>query len=179
MDIAALGTFARFCSTVQSPALQAVVAHWHEARGDAAMPSWEQLKPSRMAAQLSILWSYRYDKALGQFVGRLAGKSVDWGSAKNFRGTPLAELWPTDAGREAHYSMLRAISEPAIYRVAGGLFKQGGRIIEGERIAMPLAGDNIHGDGILGASAYQYPLRTLEAGPAELIAGEKVWFSVF
>jgi hypothetical protein len=170
--------FAGFLKAVRSPALQAVIAHWRDARDRVQMPSWEQIDPSRIAPHLSIVWAYRYDQPSGQFVGRLAGNGVGWGSGKNFRGTPLAELWPGAAGEAAHKAMLRAISEPAIYRVAGGLFKHAGRTIEGERIALPLAGDGLNGDGVLGASVYQHPLRTLEAGPAELLSGTKEWFSL-
>jgi hypothetical protein len=177
-NVAALMNFACFLETISSPALQAVAAHWHEARGTAPMPSWEQLNPSRMAPHLSILWSYRYDRAVGQFVGRLAGSAVAWGFEKNFRGLALQEAWPAVVAERSRLSMTRVISEPAVYRNAGGLFKQAGRTVEGERIILPLAGDGVHGDGVLGASAYRYALRTLSQGPVELIGDAEEWFAL-
>ena len=142
------------------------------------MPSWEKLNPARMAPHLSILWSYRYEPSAGQFVGRLAGDRIVWGLGKTFRGMPLQELWPQPVAELSHQIMLRTISEPVIYRNAGGLFRQGGRTIEGERIILPLSSNGIDGDGVLGASVHNHPLRGSQHGPVELISEASEWFSL-
>ena len=170
--------FTHFLKTIGSGALQAVVGHWHEARGSMPITPWENLNPARIAPHLSILWVYRFDPAQEQFVGRLAGDRIAWGLGKNFRGTPMRELWPSPVYELSHRIMMRVMSEPVIYRNAGGLFKHGGRIIAGERIILPLGGDGARGDGVLGASVYHHPLRTLEHGPVELISEDAEWFSI-
>ena len=60
-------------------------------------------------------------------------------------------------------------------RFTGKLFRQAGRFVEGERIALPLAGDGVLADGVLGASDYRHP--HLE-GPFEIITENEVWDSV-
>jgi hypothetical protein len=155
--------FADFQKELVSPALRAVAAHWDEARGSSPVPSWEQLSPKSIAPYLTILWPYKYDQTSGQFVGRLAGNGIAWCFEKNFRGLPLQETWSPEVADQSHDRMIRVISEPLIYRSAGPLFKQGGRTIEGERMALPLV------SGVLGASAYQIPSRNLAQGAIELL----------
>ncbi len=75
--------------------------------------------------------------------------------------------------------MLRMISEPAICRKTGELFRHGGHLIEGQRMVLPLASDGVHGDGLLGASAYKHPLRNLDLGNVELLdSAHEEWFAV-
>jgi hypothetical protein len=170
--------FDDFRKTLTSPALQAIADHWDEARGSAAMPSWEQLRPARIAPHLSILWSYKYDAAEDAFTGRLAGSAVLWGMQKAFRGSALPDLWASDSLARVHQQMLRVIKGRESYRKTGNLFKHGDHRIEGERMALPLAGDGEHGDGILGASAFRHPYPLLDLGDVEMLDGDEVWFSV-
>ena len=167
--------FRQFQDTIASPALQAVVAHWDEARGDAAMPTWEQLRPARIARHLSLVWAYKYEA--GQFFGRLAGGRITRAFDKNFRGLPLTQALQPHVAARSHKLMSRIVSEPVIYRCTGNLFRHGDRVIEGERIALPLAGDGGDG-GVLGASAYHYPDYSPEDGPVELILDSAEWFSL-
>jgi hypothetical protein len=170
--------FEDFRNCLVSPALRAIADHWDDARGSAPMPSWEQLRPSRIAPHLSILWAYKYDAAKDAFTGRLAGSAISWGVDKSFRDLALGEIWTSDLTPQIHQKMLRAISEPAICLKRGNLFRHAERLIEGERIALPLAGDGVRGDGLLGASAYQHPFRSLEMGNVELLDGDEEWYSV-
>jgi hypothetical protein len=168
--------FRQFQDAIASPALQAVVAHWDEARGRAAMPTWEQLRPARIAKHLSLVWAYKYEG--GQFFGRLAGGRITRAFDKNFRGLPLNEAMQPHVAARSHELMSRIVCEPVIYRCTGNLFKHGDRIIDGERIALPLAGDGPGGGGVLGASAYHYPDYHAEDGRVELILDSAEWFSL-
>ena len=170
--------FDAFRKALTSPALRAIADHWDEARGSAPMPSWEQLRPSRIAPHLSILWAYKYDALEDKFVGRLAGSGVLWRLKKNFRGAGLPDLWASDTISRVHQKMLRVIRGPEGYRKAGNLFKHGDHVIAGERMGLPLASDGVHGDGILGASAFQHPYPLLDLGDVEMLDGDEVWFSV-
>ena len=97
------------------------------------------------------------------------------GFGKSFRGTPLRDLHPPHVFQQAQAYLTRAVSEPAVYRCSGKLFKVGDQIIEGERIVLPLASDGRHGDGVLGASDFKYPAAV---GPVELLHDKMEWFSI-
>ncbi len=168
--------FEHFTNSIESPALKAVAAHWAAARGTAQMPSWEQLRPSQFAAQLFLVWAFKYDRGTGQFTGRLAGNRIEQGFGKNFRGLALQDLHPPHMFAKAHHHMARIVLEPAAHRGGGRLFKQGSRVVEGERIMLPLASDGIHADGVLGASDYYYPHPI--PGPVELLCDIEDWFPV-
>jgi hypothetical protein len=170
--------FEAFHNALASPALKAIAAHWDETRLDAPMPSWEQLKPARIASHLTIVWAYRYDRASGQFTGRLAGGRVARAFDRNFRGLPLEEAFPVTLVSRLKDIMGRVVNEPAMGQCAGPLFKHAGRVIHGERIALPLASDGVRADGVLGASAYQYPDYSPESGPVELIFENERWYRV-
>ena len=140
------------------------------------MPSWEQLRPSQLSAQLSLVWAFRYDRNTGQFTGRLAGNRITQGFGKNFRGLPLQDLHPPDVFPRVHRIMTRIVAEPSAFRSAGQLFKHEDRVVEGERIILPLAGDSVHCDGVLGASDYLYQHPT--PGRIELLSDIEEWCPV-
>ena len=71
-----------------------------------------------------------------------------------------------------HQALTRVVAGPTAYRSWGRLYRQAGRIIEGERIALPLGSDGRTGDGIVGASWFLDPY--LE-GPIELLAENESW----
>jgi hypothetical protein len=167
--------FAAFRSRITSPALLAIADHWQEARGDALMPSWSQIRPSCIAPHLTRVWSFRYDRQNNEFTGRLAGNRIMAGFNKSFRGTPLKELHAPPVLEQVHANLLRLVLEPCIYRSTGKLFRQGVYTSEGERIALPLADDGSHGDGALGASEYD-PVPAAVAGqPVVLIHDLEEW----
>lgn len=142
------------------------------------MPSWQQLRPSRIAAQLPIVWVYKYDRDTGAFTGRLAGDRIARSFGKNFRGIRLDEVHPPETLQQVHAAMERGVAEPALYRSSGRLFRQRDRFGIGERIFLPLAGDGVHGDGVIGASDYDYPVANPDYGPVELLNEGECWFSL-
>lgn len=138
---------------IRSPALQAVLAHWHQARGTSPMPKWTDLRPSQMARQLSIIWAYKFDSRTLQFTGRLAGNRITEGYGKNFRGTRLEDLHPPKLLPRIYEDMLRVVETPCAYKSSGTLFRKGLVRGVGERLALPL-GDG-RADGLIGATDYE------------------------
>src|SRR5258706_2845425 len=155
-----------FAATVSSPSLKAVLAHWTQARGLQTMPSWEQLSPARMVHQLPLIWAYRYDRETDTFAGRLAGDKICQIFGKNIRGLSLDKIFPPDAVDWTQRLFSRVVHEPALYQSTGQVFSHLQRWGVGERIILPLSGDGIGGDGILGATDYHYP-HPCAAGEAE------------
>jgi hypothetical protein len=175
MDTTVSGGFSEFKGRISSPALQAIAEHWQLVRADKTMPAWSDLSPSALSSHLKRLWAFNYDRATGDFTARLAGTRVMMGFGQSFRGTPLKDLHPPHVFQRCHANLTKAVSGPAIYWCGGHLFKVGNQVIKGERIVLPLASDGRHGDGVLGASDFQYPATT---GPVELIHDQIEWFSI-
>jgi hypothetical protein len=164
--------FDTFLASVEAPTLRAIAQHWHAARGLALLPSWETLRLEELEQPARLIWIYAYDLTTGKFTGRLSGDQITKGFGKSFHGLPL-ELAHTGAiYLWVHQALTRAVNEPAAYRSVGKLYKQAGRIIEGERIALPLGGDGRTGNGVIGASWFMDPYLD---GPIELLAENESW----
>jgi hypothetical protein len=159
-----------------TPALKAVARHWNDARGSRRMPAWADIKPSAIAAQLAIIWSYKYDRATDTFTGRLAGEKITAIFGKSLRGVSMADVYPPDQYPALFTRSKRVVMEPAFMRGHGLVFRHLGRYGTGERIMLPLADDGEHGDGILGATEYSI---TAEPTHEQLTVGEiEEWFAL-
>lgn len=167
--------FAAFCDSISSPALKAVAKHWHEARNDRRMPRWKDIQPRAIAAQLPIVWSYKYDHGTGIFTGRLAGYRIARLFEKDFRGLSLVETQAPEAYAWAHKLYSRIVLEPAIYRSAGRVLKQLQQYGGGERLMLPLSSDDVIGDGILGITEFDYP-HIIPSVPVAAIGEMEEWF---
>jgi hypothetical protein len=164
--------FTEFERAIKSQSLREVARHWNEARGGRAMPDWTDLKPSSIAPQLSIIWSYRYDRAEDKFTGRLAGDQVEKVFGKTFRGTPMTRLYSADQYPIIFNRFHRIVREPAFYLEEGKVFQIVDRYGFGERIAMPLSSDGTTADGVVGATVYE-AFRATDAQPG---ADTELWF---
>lgn len=164
-----------FIASTQSTALQAILRHWHGARGASRLPSFASLRLYELSGDINRMWVYRYDRKTGGFTGRLAGDQVAQAFGKDFRGMPLEEAHSAKTYLWVHRTLTRVVAEPAIYRSGGNLYSQAGQMIPGERIALPLAEDGITADGVLGVSDYIDPKL---AGPFELINEKESWLSL-
>jgi len=156
-----------FADTVSSASLKAVLAHWTQARGTQAMPSWEQISPARIVHELPLVWAYRYHPETDTFAGRLAGNKICQIFGKNIRGLSLDEIFPADVVGWTHRLYSRVVQEPALYRSTGQVFSHLRRWGIGERIILPLSSDGVQGDGILGATDYHYPHPSAAEKPEE------------
>jgi hypothetical protein len=151
-------SFEDFEQSIESDALKRVARHWRDVRGARAMPGWNHVRPSEIAAHLSIIWSYTYDRETDTFTGRLAGQNIEQMFGKSFKGTPMVELYPKKDYQRLFDRAKRVVSGPEFYRGTGMVFRHLDHSGDGERIMLPLANDGIHGDGLLGATVYRFYL---------------------
>lgn len=169
--------FEAFDAKIASPALRAVAEHWNDARKGQKMPSWSQLRPSTLAPHLGLVWAFKYDRSRGEFTARLAGNRMMVASGKSLRGTPLQQLHAPAIFQWVHEGLTRVVSEPACYRSRGQLFKVGGRMVEGERVVLPLGTDENGADGALGASDYDFTFTT-SYPDIEVFRGDGEWLTL-
>jgi hypothetical protein len=169
--------FRSFIDQVESERLCAVARHWDQARIDGQMPSFAQLRPATIAAQLPIIWVYSYDRAARCFIGRLAGDRITQGFGKSFRGLPVEELHPPEHLPRVLEVLNGVLEGPNCYRSGGQLFRKAGMPGFGERIILPLAEDGVNPDGVLGASDYQF-VHGGQSAPVESIGEDERWFAL-
>ncbi len=164
--------FHDFLQSVVSPDLKHVAQHWEEVRGSRAVPGWGDIRPSQIAAQLPLIWVYKFDRDANLFTGRLAGHHIEQIFGMSFRGTPMNELYPPDDYPRLFERARRVTCEPALYRSEGMVFRHVDHFGHGERIMMPLAEDGVLGDGVFGATVYQ----SVWGKPAFDIPERETWF---
>lgn len=176
--LVATSSFDLFRSAIKSPALIDVADHWQEARGQKRMPSWSDIRPARIAPHLTRVWSFKYDRASGEFTARLAGNQVMLGFGMSFRGTPLKDIHPPQVFEVAQERMTRMVLGSYLYRNSGKLFRVGDYVASGERIVLPLASDGENGDGVLGASDFPRTPRVTQRRTVELMYDVEEWFAL-
>jgi hypothetical protein len=168
-------SFEDFERAIHSPHLKAVARHWNEARGPGLMPSWQDLKPSRIAGQLSIIWSYIYDPSTDEFRGRLAGDRIVQVISRNIRGLPLKDVHP-ETFPWLQGMLHRVAIEAMAFRSAGPVYKQAARLEYGERIVLPLGHGGI-ADGVLGATEY-HRAQFVPGVAIEPVAPNEEWYAL-
>ena len=169
--------YAEFEKSIVSLALKQVAQHWRAISAPGRLPSWTDLRPSAIKAHLPIVWSYDYDPASDDFVGRLAGVEITGVSSKPFKGTRLSELRPDDKYPRSLIRARRVVHEPALYRGHGLVYRTGGNSGFGERIVMPLAAQGLHPAGIFGATEFKSLAEWLHT-TSDIKAENEHWFSL-
>lgn len=151
----AMKQFERIEAAIESQALSAVFAHWQAARRDRLMPAWRDIDAAAIGKYLSMVWAWRFDTAKGIFIGRLAGEEIVAVMGKEIRGRPLAQCFPADAAPLIHDRYKAVIDGPQIMHSTSHVHMKTGRHGAGERLVLPLAGDGVTGDGVLGVTEYR------------------------
>jgi hypothetical protein len=88
-------SFQAFQQSIVSPDLQAIAAHWGDARGTKRMPAFRDIDPVAIGRRLRYVWAWKYVREPDDFINRLAGD-------RNFSGEsimlPLSEDGETSDG---------------------------------------------------------------------------------
>jgi hypothetical protein len=166
-------SFRDFHQSVISPDLQAIAAHWGAARGKKRMPAFRDIDPVALGRTLRYVWAWRYDRATGDFINRLAGEEIIRAFGRSPRGMKMTEFLPPEAYQEFRPWHLRVVEEPAFLHGAGKVYSRVDRNFTGERIMLPLSEDGVTGDGLLGATVY---VATAGVGAAPSYEAEKLDF---
>jgi len=151
-------------SKIVTPAAQDVARHWNEVRGSRLMPAWEDIKPSAIARHLPFVWSWKYDAASDEMIGRLAGDRIVDAMRGNLRGQKATEFFKDRGGSEMVERALRVMREPCFFYGRGAVFSHTKRVVDGERVILPLSTDGKIADGIFGVTIFDTPAATSEIG---------------
>jgi len=145
----------RLLAYLQEPALHEIARFWDNARAGRRFPAWRDIDPVALAPHLPILWAWRWDQAEQSFIGRLAGEAILDAMGKGFRGSRMQEYFAGRNGAIFQHRYRRVMDEPAIMVNRGFVFSLIGGNGIGERLALPLAEDGEHPDGVFGATIYR------------------------
>ena len=167
-------SFSAFEQGIESKSLRVVARHWEQVRGARAMPGWNDLRLPDIEKLIPITWFYTYDRAADRFTGRQAGVNIEQIFGKTFTGTPMEELYPSLDYPRLFMRARRLVCTPEFYRGAGMVFDHLDHSGQGERIMLPLASDGVHGDGLMGATVYQFFL----GERIEKVPESEAWFSL-
>lgn len=141
-------------NATQADVLRELLHHWNDARGSRRMPAWSDLKPAAMKAVLPYVWSWKYDRANDRFTGRLAGDRIHKLFGANNAGRPIEDCFPRNYCAAIVPLFKRIVTTPELFREHGPVYGHLGTSCAGERIALPLADDGEHGDGLIGATHF-------------------------
>jgi len=131
------------------------------------MPGWSDIDPTAIASDLSIVWSWKYDRDSDSFIGRLAGEDIIQAFGESLRGKRMEDFFAKRQYDSVATRHKRVVAEPAFSHGSGAVFVHAERYSQGERIIMPLAADGIHSDGIFGATVYDLEEKVLNLPPAQ------------
>lgn len=159
---------------IHSSRLKRILAHWRETRGNRLMPTWQDIRPAKIKAELPIVWSYRYDVIQDEFLGGLAGDAIQRLLGGPIKNTYFRHLHNADPHFFARAKQV--LFKPAIFLGRGLLFRQRDRQCYGERLILPFLGNDGRAGGIFGATDYKFAL-LYKSGPE--VCGElEHWFDL-
>jgi hypothetical protein len=170
-------SFQTFERAIVAAPLKRVAAHWNAARGARPMPAWTDIRPSALAGDLSIIWSWKYDPVGDRFTGRLAGDAIEAIFGKSFRGAAMRDLFGPEEYDRIFSRHKRVAVEPCLFRGTGLVFHHLNRYGTGERIILPLSDGGTEGDGIFGATVYEARSGTLPKD-VEMAGEREEWFAL-
>ena len=169
--------FAQFERSIASSDLKEIAHYWRAICSPGALPSWSDIRPAAIKTQLRIIWCYDYDPALDDFIGRLAGVAITGLSKKPFKGARLSELRPNDKYPRSMVRAKRVLTEPALYRGHGLVYKTDDIGGIGERIVMPLKSAGGLPAAIFGATAFRSVIDWAHSPSVDNKEDEQ-WFSL-
>jgi hypothetical protein len=158
-------SYDRFRAAITAPNLITVATHWQDVRGDRLMPAWSDIDAVALRHALPMIWAWRYDAGRKTFMGRLAGEEVAAVVGGNVRNRPIEECFSATSVPVIRARLEKILAGPCFMHGAGTVYVRHGYTGSGERVALPLASDGIHADGVLGATLYRFGIKPAAEDP--------------
>ena len=149
---------------VRDPRLRRFLAHYLGLRQGRRIPRRDQISPLDFPDLLSSVFLYEFDPASQDFHIRLAGDHIARMLQTARAGARLSEVFPPAAFPIVLERYRRVCLTPSVMHNVGRVFHNLGGSGYGERIAMPLLGEDGTPAFFLGATCYAVQA---EPDPAE------------
>ena len=166
-----------FETVIRSDVLRELLQHWRDAKGSRRMPGWSDLNPALIKPVLPLIWSWKYDRADDRFTGRLVGDRIHKLYGASNAGRTLEDCFPKGYYAAIAPVFRRIVTTPEFLREHGPIYAHLGGACDGERIALPLAEDGEHADGIIGASYFVLEGPLIREGTTLTTTTEE-WFAL-
>lgn len=145
----------RLLAELRSPLLKQLAAYWLQRRDGARVTRRSAIDPRDFPSLLQHIFLYDYDPATRRLTLRLAGEEIRRMLPRSNPGARLDEIIPPAYFPTVEARYRRVCEEPAIMHAVGRVFLNLGGTGSGERILLPLAGDDGVVRQMLGATLYQ------------------------
>jgi hypothetical protein len=157
--------------------LRSLYEYW-VALGRAAggLPPLQSFDPLHLPRLLSNLWILEVAQDTHRFRMRLAGESINAVYRRNIGGQYFSDVFQSSEVALMVERYSRALGEPAIVRATGAVYVAAGRLMQGERLALPMLGRSGLTDIMLGATFYDE--RTIEPGAVHVLRNEPAFYPV-
>ncbi|MEQ8585707.1 MAG: PAS domain-containing protein [Thalassobaculaceae bacterium] len=132
------------------------LAHWLNLRGENVMPSFSDIDP------VNVPWALAYIFVVdalpdGDFVYRIAGSEIEDRYNRSLKGARVSEIMQAAGTRSILQRWAAVRDTPAGFYVESSHFSESGRIVEGERIVLPLGNDRLHTTHLIGITRFHSP----------------------
>ena len=157
--------------------LRSLYEYW-VALGRAAdgLPQVQAFDPLHLPRLLSNLWILEVAADNHRFRMRLAGEGINAVYRRNIGGQYFSDVFQPSEVALMVERYTRTLTEPAIVRAIGAVYVAAGRLIHGERLALPMVGRSGLTDTMLGATVYDE--RTIEPGAVHVLSNEPSFYPV-
>jgi hypothetical protein len=139
---------------VEDARLRRFLSHYLALRNGRRVPYRNQISPLDFPDLLGIVFLYEFDAASQDFYIRLAGEQIAQMLRTARAGAKLSEVFPADVFPIVLERYRRICLTPCVMHNIGRVFRYLGGTGTGERIAMPLLGEDGEPGYFLGATTY-------------------------
>ena len=148
---------------VKDSRLRRLIDYWHGLKQDRSMPARKDIDPTEIPWALAHIWICDHVPEEGSFRYRLAGEKINEIFGRNIAKCLLQDITSADRFDETNRNFLSVIRQPAVLHRSGPLYLCRGRMLSGERLALPLSSDGRTADSILGATVAHDDPQKLDA----------------
>ena len=137
--------------------LYALYEYWLRlARGARGLPARESFDPMHLPRLLPYIWVIEVDGRSNRFRLRLAGEEINVIYGRNIGRKFFAEVFDQRDMATIVTGYKRALQEPAVFYAKGNVYADAGHSCAGERLGLPMLGDDGGTRILLGATVYEF-----------------------
>ncbi len=126
--------------------------YWNSLRDGSAVPSLSDFDPTEVPRHLPLIWLVGWDAEAGDYVYRVAGEMVLAAHQCPMRGVPLSQIYRSAVAATVRNRFNRICREANLYYAAGTIYSEPDRFGVGERLVLPMVGQDGSDMQVLGCT---------------------------